>query len=117
AEIVLTGTSGDGGGVIFRDNSEGGYRLHFTSSNKHYDLISPSPQSPINGTSSAIAGMGQINVVTIIARGKNIYIYINKALIIHIDNSTNTSAGVFDFFAVAFSQSTTILFRNVKIWA
>jgi hypothetical protein len=113
-EMVLTGSSGDGGGVVFRNNATSEYRFRM-GLNGSYDLIGTGLPG-IYGTSSAIKSrIGQTNLVTIIAREPDIYIYINKQRILHTTD-TNLSVGIFKLFAVDFTHPTTALFRNVKIW-
>lgn len=113
-QVEMAVTAGDGGGVIFRHTASSEYRLR-VSANGTYDLGGPG-MSLISGSSTAIhTGVNQSNLVTIIAQGSNIYIYINKQRILYTTDPSVTT-GVFGLFAIDFTQPTTALFKNVKIW-
>jgi hypothetical protein len=112
--VVVMTAGGDGGGVVFRHTANSEYRLR-VGSNGSYDLVGTG-MAEIFGSSSAIhTGLDQGNIITIIARGSNVYIYINKQRILSLANA-NTTSGEFGFMAVESSQPTTALFGNVKIW-
>ena len=114
-EMVITGTGGDGAGVVFRNTPASEFRFRL-SLNGTYDLGGPGLQF-FSGTSTAIHSVpGQVNLVTIIAHGPNIYIYINKQRIVYITDTGGTSPGIFKLFAIDAGSPTTVLFRTVKIW-
>ena len=113
-EMVISGPSGDGGGVIFRHTAAAEYRLR-VGPDGSYDMAVPT-YGLISGTSTAIVtGVGQSNLLTIIAHGSSVYAYVNKQRIIYITD-VSSAAGPFGLFAVDFTHPTTALFRNVKIW-
>lgn len=112
--MTLSPASNDGGGVIFRHTDRSEYRLRLGADDS-YDLVTP-VQTLVAGTSSAInSRAGQSNLVTIIARGSDIYIYVNKQKVAYI-NDTSSASGTFGLFAVDFTHATTALFSDVELW-
>ena len=79
----MTILSGDGGGFIFRNNTNAQYRLHITLDGT-FDLVDQTNIGP-NGFSPAIRkGLKQTNRVTIIAQQHLISVYINGQLILKV---------------------------------
>lgn len=112
-QVNVVTTAGDGGGILFRSTDSDAYSFR-VSPDGSYDLAGY--EQDVSGSSSAIhKGLNQSNLVTIIARGSNVYIYVNRQQIIHTTN-LNPTSGVFGLFAVSVSQATTILFNDMKIW-
>ncbi|HEY4385286.1 MAG TPA: hypothetical protein VGN34_12570 [Ktedonobacteraceae bacterium] len=108
AQMTITSSTSNGGGLIFRQ----AYRFHVD--NGSYDLAGPPKQ--VSGTNPYLnVNGGQSMSLTVIAKGSDIYLYVNGYLLTHIQDSTSSSGG-FGLFAVDFSSSTTIVFTNVKIW-
>jgi serine/threonine protein kinase len=111
-EMVIT--AGDGGGLVFRDSGNTMYRFRVDASG-YYDLVGLSGKT-LTGTSSAVhTGTNQLNLLTVVARGGNIYLYINKQLI-SLVNDSSSGSGSLGFFGVDGGTATTVVFRNAKVW-
>ena len=117
----MTILKGDEGGLIFRANDmnskfyyfrigrDGIYSLNISKDDKH--------STPIAfDTSAAIKrGVGQTNVVTVIAKGPTIYLYINKH---YVSSTTDKSynAGKIGVFAGDNRNATDVAFNNARVW-
>jgi hypothetical protein len=124
-EAQMQIVNGDGGGLIFRDQStpqafrsyaidvyqDGSYDLYITSGSNTSALTS--------GNSPAIKqGLGQSNLVAVVAQGSTLTIYINHQQITSITDSTFTH-GKIGFEASPNStngHATEIVFSNVRVW-
>jgi eukaryotic-like serine/threonine-protein kinase len=108
-------TEGDGGGLIFRTTSSATYRFRVDASG-HYDLAGQSNGKTIAGTSSAIhTGVNQTNLLTVVANGNNIYMYVNKELMAYVSDSSSSS-GMIGFMAIDANNATKVLYKNMKVW-
>jgi hypothetical protein len=108
---IHSGANGDGGGLVFRSTSGAVYRLR-VGVDGSYDLTS----TDARGTSSAIkTGVNQANLLTVIAQGGLLSLYVNKQCIIQI-GSTASSQGQIGFMAVAWSQAVNVTYTNVQVW-
>jgi serine/threonine protein kinase len=109
---ILSGENGDGGGLVFRDASDTQeYRLRIGLDGS-YDVSS----TDLRGVSPAIhQGLDQTNLLTVIAQGNLLFIYVNKQCIAHISSSFS-SQGKIGFMAVAFSKTTEVRFADTQIW-
>lgn len=122
--VQMTIISGDEGGVIFRGNSttnkfylfrisqSGSYNLFLYTSNN-----GGSAQSLLQGSTSAMhTGLGQRNEIAIIARGSNIYVYINQQHIGNISDGTYAS-GAIALFGEDATHSTVAAFSDLQVWS
>jgi hypothetical protein len=116
---------GDGGGLVFRDldtpqayrnyafdvYQDGSYYLYITNGSNTTVLTS--------GNSSAIKqGLGQSNLVAVVAQGSTITIYINHQQIASITDSTFTH-GKIGFEAIpngTNGHTTEVIFSNARVW-
>jgi hypothetical protein len=108
---ITAGTANDGGGIIFRDTGKGNYRFRV-------NLDGSWDCAPLNisGTSSAIkTGLKQTNVLTIVAQGSDIYLFINKKYITHVTDAS-FKAGRIGFMTVDWNSNTNVIFKNIKVW-
>jgi hypothetical protein len=112
---------GDEGGIIFRGNSASYqfYKFGITPDGLFIlEIIrSNSSSKPlIFGPSSAIKTQpGPANLLTVIARGNRIYLYINKQYVDSVrDNSY--SAGVIGVYASDSTHPADVAFSNVQVW-
>ncbi len=118
----MTIIKGDAGGLIFRLNLGsssansylflidrlGGYRLVAIQNNNNVKQLA-------NGLSSAInMGLSQSNLLTVIARGSNFYLYVNKQYITSVGDNT-FSTGVIGVFAAG-ANATDAVFSNAQVW-
>jgi transcriptional regulator with XRE-family HTH domain len=121
-QVDMTFVQGDGGGLIFRSadiGSVASYRLRI-GPDGNYDLCVTCGSSLTDiigyGSSSAInRGEGKVNTLTAIVYNSTIYIYVNDQLIINVNNRIYNS-GYIGLFAVDFTQATSVIFRNLKLW-
>lgn len=108
AQMKITSTSNDGGGLIFRQI----YRFHVI--NGSFDLATPAKQLAAGSSSAINLSAGQSILLTVVVRGVDIYLYANNTLLTHITDSS-ASSGSFGLMAVDFSNPTTAVFTNIKI--
>jgi eukaryotic-like serine/threonine-protein kinase len=117
----MTVTAGNAGGVFFRGNRSASqfYLLGFGSDGT-FDLFLSKSQNggkDLNfGSSPAIKkGAGQTNLVTVVARGSNIYFYVNKQYAGSVNDNTYKS-GQIGVFADSHTTATNVAFKNVQVW-
>jgi outer membrane biosynthesis protein TonB len=109
---IRSGAGEDGGGIVFRGtNADAIYRLRIGLDGS-YDLTGTNAR----GTSPAIIqGINNTNLVTVIAQGNLIFIYVNGQCIIQT-SATFSNQGDVGFMAVGWSQPTTVTFTNAQLW-
>ena len=121
-EVQMTILKGDDGGLIFRANDvttqfyifrvgqDGTYSLFVAKDDKHNTSI-------VDDQSSSIKkGVGQSNILTVIAQGSNIYLYINKQFVGSANDGTYGS-GEIGIFASDTTNVTDVAFSNLRVWA
>jgi len=121
-QAQMTIIKGNAGGLIFRLNFAasslnsylflidhlGGYRLVALQNNNTVMQLA-------NGVSSAVnVGLNQSNLLTVIARGHNFFLYVNKQYISSAGDNT-FSSGVVGVFASG-ANATDVVFSNVQVW-
>ncbi len=122
-QVQMTILKGDGGGILFRSAGKQGKYYAFSVGGDgsyeltlYYDESSTGQQTIQDGTSSAIkTGPNAANLVTAIAKGGNIYLYVNKQSIVSIYDTTY-SAGQIGLVAEEGSEPTDVAFQNVEVW-
>lgn len=120
-QAQLTIVKGDEGGLIFRGNSNASqYYIFRISQNGDYGLYlvksSSDSTTLVENSSKAInQGVGQTNLLTVIAKGKDIYLYVNKQYVDHVSDSTYTSGSV-GIFGSSNQNPTDTSFSNVQVW-
>jgi hypothetical protein len=120
-EAQMTITKGDEGGLIFRANDttskfydfrvgrDGFYGLNVSKDDKNSTPL-------LYDTSSAIkTAAGQTNTLTVIARGKDIYLYINQQFVASTSDGSYSS-GEIGVFAGNNGNDTDVAFSNVNVW-
>jgi len=121
-QAQMTIIKGNAGGLIFRLNlgasslnnylflidQLGGYRLVALQNNNTIMQLA-------NGVSPAVnVGLNQSNLLTVIARGNNFYLYVNKQYITSTRDNT-FSSGVVGVFASG-ASATDVVFSNAQVW-
>lgn len=111
---------GDSSGLLFRALKSGSYLFEVSYSGT-YDLLAYKGASPptvlVSGTSTVInTGLDQSNLLTVVAYGNHLYLYINKQPVASVTDSTNTTG------QIALSGGTTtgsadVAFNNVQVWS
>ena len=126
-QVQMTISTGDEGGLIFRSDdinpnnypSSTNYYLFGIRNDGHYSLSYHSNQPSVllaSGSSSAIkTGLNQPNLLTVIARGSNISLYVNQHYITSVNDGTRSS-GLIGVFAQNDGNTTDVAFRNVQVW-
>ncbi len=121
-QAQMTIIKGDEGGLIFRLNiassslnsylflvdSLGNFRLIALQNNNNARQLA-------NGVNPAIkVGLNQSNLLAVIARGSNLYLYANKQYITSVMDNT-FSDGVVGVFAAG-ANATDVAFSNAQVW-
>lgn len=120
-EIQMNILKGDEGGLIFRANDvanqfylfrvghDGTYSLLVTRDNQHNTPI-------LDDKSAAIkTNFGQINLLTVIAQGNNISLYINKQFVASTTDGSY-ARGEIGIFAGNGGHPTDVAFSNIRVW-
>jgi hypothetical protein len=121
-QAQMTIIKGDSGGLIFRLNLGsssansylflidrlGSYRLIVLQNNNNARLLA-------NGVNPAVkVGLNQDNLLTVIARGSNFYLYANRQYITSVVDNT-FSNGIIGVFATG-ASATDVVFSNAQVW-
>jgi len=120
-QVQVTVVKGSCGGVSFRGDSKAGnfYEFHVCSDGTYqlYNVDTGSISSPFaSGSFPAIhKGLGQTNVVAVVAIGNTITLYVNGQNITSVTNSLD-SHGQIGCEATEIDNSTTVMFRNAMVW-
>jgi hypothetical protein len=126
-QVQMTITTGDEGGLIFRSNEidpnnppfSTNYYLFTISHDGHYSLSYQGDKSKVqltSGFSPAIkTGLNQPNLLTVIARGSNISLYVNRRYIASVTDN-NRSSGLIGVFAQNDGNLTDVAFSNAQVW-
>src|SRR5216683_1650980 len=120
-QVQMTIASGVRGGLLFRTGNSQAYSYAFdVASDGFYTL------AVINGTSGVVlnfgpspaikTGLNQSNLLTVIARGNNIYLYINKQYIAMVNDSTFSSGKIGLFAISGDNPQADIAFSNAQVW-
>lgn len=120
-QVQMTIIRGDYGGLIFRAKStaskfyvfrlesDGIYDLFVSQDNNHTTELS-------YGNSPAIHKYaGHSNLLAVVARGNNMYLYINKQYVSTVSDDTYKS-GQIGVFAEDHTNPTDVAFSNLQIW-
>lgn len=120
-QVQMTVVQGDIGGVVFRANSasskfyaftvgrDSSYGLLISLDNKHNNPLTYGDSRAIN------TNLNQTNLLTIIARGSNIYLYVNKQYVGSASDSTYSS-GQIGLFGADHTNPTDVAFSDIQIW-
>jgi len=120
-QVQMTIVQGDAGGVVFRANSasskfyifavgrDGSYTLLISLDDKHSNPLTYGNSRAIN------TNLNQTNLLTIIARGSNIYLYVNKQYVGSVSDSTYSS-GQIGLFGADNTNPTDVAFGHIQIW-
>jgi hypothetical protein len=119
-EVDMRILRGDGGGLLFRTdaNNNTGY-CFFVGSDGAYSLFINDGQTLnglIGGPSTAIhSGIGPDNLLTVIAQGNTITLYVNKQYVASIQDN-NFGRGSIGVFAGNDGHVTEAAFNNLQVW-
>ncbi len=121
-QIRMTITQGSLGGLVFRvDNTQSNYYFFFVRSDGFFGLLLHTSTNQVRllnyGPSSAInAGLNQQNLLTVIARGSSIYLYVNKQYIATTNDPTFRSGGIGLFASREANATGDVAFNNAQVW-
>ena len=113
--------TGDDGGIVFRGdsanykfyrfyiNQKGSYCIDLAQDINHVKSIACNLSSVIN------SGLNQTNLLTVIAQGSNIYLYINKQYVASLSDKTYSS-GKIGVFVGDETNATDVAFNNAQLW-
>ena len=118
----MTILKGDEGGLIFRSNNANANFYYFRIGHDGYYALFLSKGNTLNttlaeDTSAAIkTAPGQTNLITVIARGSNLYFFVNKQFVASVSDSTFTH-GAIGIVAGDHTHPTEVAFTNAEVWA
>jgi len=122
-QVQMTIVKGDGGDIIFRDDTRGnGYYFYIGQDGKYefgtYNCNGNNCQLNVlrNGSSPAInTGLNQSNLVAVVASGSTIDLYVNHQKIASVSDSSY-SQGQIGVVASDVNSPTEVVFSNAKVW-
>jgi hypothetical protein len=122
-QVQMTITQGDEGGIIFRaDPVNSKFYLFRISQSGAYDLFlyvdnQGSHAKNLLSNSSPLIKMGQnqTNTITVVARGANIYFFINSQYLDGVSNGM-FSSGKIGVFGESNTHPTDVAFSNAQVW-
>jgi flagellar basal body-associated protein FliL len=122
-QVQMTIIQGDEGGIIFRaDPANSKFYLFRISQSGAYDLYlyvdnqGTHAKNLLSSSSTLIKqGQNQTNTMTVVARGSNIFFYINGQYLDSVSNNTFGS-GKIGVFGESNTNSTDVAFSNVQVW-
>ncbi len=122
-QVQMTLKQGDEGGILFRaDTTNSKFYLFRITQSGAYDLFvyidnqgTHAKNLLSNSTSLFKQGLNQPNTITVVAKGGNLYFYINAQ---YLDNVSNTtlSSGKIGVFGESNTNSTVVAFSNAEVW-
>ncbi|HEV2662456.1 MAG TPA: hypothetical protein VGU68_17765 [Ktedonobacteraceae bacterium] len=120
-QVQMTIVNGDGGGLVFRaDDATSHFYLLRISQDGTFSLVVTSDSKNntdlIDDTNPAVKTGTKTNLVTIIAKGSNIYLYINKQFV-DTTSDSSYSSGKIGVFADDTNAATDVAFANANVWA
>jgi len=121
-QVQMTIASGMWGGLLIRADVAQTSFYAFTASIEGYYQFTAVTRA-FQGTTLSFGpspamktGLNQSNLLTVIARGDNMYLYINKQYIATVHDSTFTSGSIGLFGASSLTSSGDIAFNNAQVW-
>ncbi len=124
-QVQMTILQGDFGGIIFRANGANSKYYYFrVGKDGAYDLsvshdtTSTHDQLLKSGIAPSIitTGLNQPNLIAVLAKGSNLYFYVNQKFLAQIHDSTYQSGQIGVFGGDFASTSADASFTNVRVW-
>ncbi|HEY0755195.1 MAG TPA: zinc ribbon domain-containing protein [Ktedonobacteraceae bacterium] len=123
-QVQMTIVKGEFGGIVFRtDSSQSKYYSFFIDSSGNYTLVTSVDNTGTRdyvlhkGTSASIkTGLNQTNLLAIVARGSNIYLYINQQYITSANDSTYHDGQIGVFGGDSTQAPADVAFSHVQVW-
>ncbi len=120
-QVQMVITQGDGGGVFFRSDFLGNNAYYFfVDVNGSYRLEVWKNNSKLaeltSGSSPAFkTGLNQSNTITVVAKGSNFYLFINRQYVASASD-TNFTSGQIGLIADEDTHSTDVAYSNLQVW-
>lgn len=122
-QVEVNLLTGDYSGLVFRADSTGNlyYMFEYNQQGEYSLFKRANTTGNLDSLAWGIATpylntkYGQKNVVTIIARGSSIYLYVNQHFLSQVQDETFTS-GYTGLLADDTNKPTEVAFSNVKVW-
>jgi hypothetical protein len=122
-QVQMTITQGDEGGILFRaDPANSKFYLFRISQSGAYDLFlyvdnqGGHAKNLLSNSSTLIkTGQNQTNTITVVARGANIYFFINSQYLDGVSNGM-FSSGKIGVFGESNTNPTDVAFSNAQVW-
>ena len=123
-EVQMNIIKGDGGGINFRSNNNGGtngYYDFYVFQDGSYGLSMENSTSTILRSGSSVAvhqGLNQTNLLAVVVKGTTIQLYINHQPVTRVNDSTYGSGriGVEADPLATGGHQTEVVYRNAKVW-
>jgi serine/threonine protein kinase len=121
-EVQMTVVQGDCGGMFFRTGNNGTAYVFLVCQDRTYDLYKYTDFStasllptPSNDNSAIYAGLGQTNLLGVIAQGNTITLFINQQQIASVQDDSYSQGGI-GLCASANTNSTEVVYNDAKVW-
>jgi hypothetical protein len=120
-QVSMTFTHGNSGGIAFRVNAnqQNGYLFNVTLGGIYGIFIIKNNQTSADLTSGQSAAINTrpnaANLLTIVARGNNIFMYVNKQFVTSITDGTY-AAGQIGVFASDDTVASDVAFTKAEVW-
>jgi hypothetical protein len=120
-EVQMTILKGACGGILFRSDyvnskyyafevcQDGTYHLYLYLDNSHSTSLVSDSDLSIN------KGLDQSNLLSVVARGQSITLYVNSHPIDHVSDKTYSS-GQIGVIADDYGNPTEVVYNNAKVW-
>jgi len=124
-QVQMTILQGDYGGIIFRaDSANSKYYYFRIGKDGAYDLTISTDTSFAHdrllksGNASSIikTGLNQTNLVTVVAKGSDLYLFVNQQYLDKVSDSTYKSGQIGIFGGDFASTTADVAFTNAKVW-
>jgi serine/threonine protein kinase len=119
-QAQITIVRGDSGGLAFRFSSKGLYYFSIDREGAYGLIVGPSPiyLMLLRSSQAIVTGLNRPNLLTVIARGTSVFLYINRHYVGSVADSTS-SGGLLSIFAWNLSPqtgTTEVVCSSVQIW-
>ncbi len=125
-QALATITQGDTSGFIFRYDTIGQKAYYFLISSEGFYVLESAQGSSLStgnykilagASSTAInTGLNQSNLLTIIARGNTIYLYVNKQYLTSVSDSTSNSGTIGVVGENTTKGPVDVAFSKIQVW-
>jgi hypothetical protein len=124
-QVHMTIVQGDYGGIIFRaDSANSKYYYFRIGKDGAYDLTTSHDntfshdQLLKSGTAPSIikTGLNQANLVSVAAKGSNLYLFVNQKFLAQVSDNTYKSGQLGVFGGNFTSKSADVSFTNAQVW-